>query len=244
MPIRHFPWFPPRSRVRENSSLLPAPAADDVSGSQAGLETDAMPLVPIVVERSGREERAFDIFSRLLKDRIIFMQGVVDDDSANLIVAQLLFLQFDDPKADIHLYINSPGGSVTAGMAIYDTMHYVTCDVATYCIGMAASMGATLLAAGTKGKRNALPHAEVMIHQVLGGARGPATDMLIRSKQLLKTKKVMNEILAKHTGQPLERIEKDTDRDNFMSAYEAREYGLVDHVLERLPAALQPRPSS
>jgi ATP-dependent Clp protease protease subunit len=204
-----------------------------------------MPQVPYVIERSGREERAFDIYSRLLKDRIIFLQGVVDDDSANLIVAQLLFLQFEDPKSDIHLYINSPGGSVTAGMAIYDTMYYVTCDVATYCIGLAASMGATLLAAGTKGKRNALPHAEVMIHQVLGGARGAATDMLIRTKQLLRTKKTMNEILAKHTGQPLERVERDTDRDNFMSAKEAQEYGLVDHVLERLPASqLPPRPTA
>ncbi len=194
-----------------------------------------MPMIPYVVEGSGREERVFDIYSRLLKDRIIFLQGVVDDDSANLIVAQILFLQFDDPKADIHLYINSPGGSVTAGMAIYDTMHYVTCDVATYCIGMAASMGATLLAAGTKGKRFALPHAEVMIHQVLGGARGPATDMLIRTKNLLRTKRTMNELLAKHTGQPLEKIEKDTDRDNFLTAKEAMEYGLVDQVLERLP---------
>ena len=191
--------------------------------------------IPIVVERSGREERAYDIYSRLLKDRIIFLQGEIDDDSANLIVAQLLFLQFDDPKADIHLYINSPGGSVTAGMGIYDTMHYVTCDVATYCIGMAASMAATLLAAGTKGKRNALPHAEVMIHQVLGGARGPATDIQIRTNHLLRTKKLTNEILAQLTGQPLERIERDTDRDNFMSAREAQEYGLVDHVLERLP---------
>src|SRR5438477_2057550 len=143
-----------------------------------------MSPIPIVVERSGREERAYDIYSRLLKDRIIFLQGEIDDYSANLIVAQMLFLQFDDPKADIHLYINSPGGSVTAGMAIYDTMHYITCDVATYCIGMAASMAATLLAAGAKGKRNALPHAEVMIHQVLGGARGTATDMLIRTKNL------------------------------------------------------------
>jgi ATP-dependent Clp protease protease subunit len=199
-----------------------------------------MPQVPYVVERSGREERVFDIYSRLLKDRIIFMQGVVDDDSANLIVAQMLYLQFEDPKADIHLYINSPGGSVTAGMAIYDTMHYIACDVATYCIGMAASMGATLLAAGTKGKRNALPHAEVMIHQVLGGARGAATDMLIRTQQLLRTKKVMNELLAKHTGQPLERVEKDTDRDNFMSALQAKEYGIVDHVLERLPPEHMP----
>jgi len=204
-----------------------------------------MPLTPIVVEKSGREERAYDIWSRLLKDRIIFLQGVVDDDSANLIVAQLLFLQFEDPKADIHLYINSPGGSVTAGMAIYDTMHFVTCDVATYCIGLAASMGAVILAAGTKGKRNALPHSEVMIHQVLGGARGSATDMLIRTKNLLRTKKQLNDILAKHTGQPLDRVEKDTDRDNFMTAKEAQEYGLVDHVLERLPVGQVPvRPAS
>src|SRR3954470_7477812 len=204
-----------------------------------------MPLVPYVVEKSGREERAFDIYSRLLKDRIIFLQGTVDDDSASLVVAQMLFLQFDDPKADIHLYINSPGGSVTAGMAIYDTMYYITCDVATYCIGMAASMGATLLAAGSKGKRNALPHAEVMIHQVLGGARGTATDMLIRTKNLLRIKKIMNEILARHTGQPLERVEKDTDRDNFMTAKEAQEYGLVDNVLVRLPVGQVPvRPAS
>jgi ATP-dependent Clp protease protease subunit len=203
-----------------------------------------MPLVPIVVERSGREERAFDIYSRLLKDRIIFLQGQVDDDSASLVVAQMLFLQFDDPKADIHLYINSPGGSVTAGMAIYDTMHYITCDVATYCIGSAASMGAVLLAAGTKGKRNALPHAEVMIHQVLGGARGSATDMMIRTKNLLRWKKILNEILLRHTGQTLDRIEKDTDRDNFMTAKEAQEFGLVDHVLERLPVAqMPPRPA-
>ena len=194
-----------------------------------------MSPIPIVVERSGREERAYDIYSRLLKDRIIFLQGEIDDYSANVIVAQLLFLQFDDPKSDIHLYINSPGGSVTAGMSIYDTMHYVTCDVATYCIGMAASMAATLLAAGTKGKRNALPHSEVMIHQVLGGARGPATDIQIRTTHLLRTKRNMNEILHRLTGQPLARIEKDTDRDNFMTAQEAREYGLVDHVLERLP---------
>jgi ATP-dependent Clp protease protease subunit len=199
-----------------------------------------MPLVPYVVERSGREERVFDIYSRLLKDRIIFLQGEVDDDSANLIVAQMLFLQFDDPKADIHLYINSPGGSVTAGMSVYDTMHYVTCDVATYCIGMAASMAATLLAAGTRGKRNILPHAEVMIHQVLGGARGPATEIAIRTGHLLRTKKTMNEILARLTGPPLERIERDTDRDNFLTAKEAQEYGLVDHILERLPPSQVP----
>ena len=194
-----------------------------------------MPLVPYVVERSGREERVFDIYSRLLKDRIIFLQGVVDDDSANVIVAQLLYLQFEDSKADIHLYINSPGGSVTAGMSVFDTMRYVTCDVATYCIGMAASMAATLLAAGTKGKRNILPHAEVMIHQVLGGARGAATDIEIRTRHLLRTKKIMNEILCRLTGQPLERVEKDTDRDNFLNAREAKEYGLVDNILERMP---------
>jgi len=202
-----------------------------------------MPLVPIVVESRGREERAYDIYSRLLRDRIIFLQGEIDDDSANLVVAQMLFLQFDDPKADIHLYINSPGGSVTAGMSIFDTMRYVTCDVATYCLGIAASMAATLLAAGTKGKRNALPHSEVMIHQVLGGARGPATDIEIRTRHLLRTKKMMNEILHKLTGQPLERVEKDTDRDNFMTAKEALEYGLVDHVLERLtPGQVPQRP--
>jgi ATP-dependent Clp protease protease subunit len=194
-----------------------------------------MALIPIVVEGNGREERAYDIYSRLLKDRIIFLQGEVDDDSANVIVAQLLFLQFDDPKADIHMYINSPGGSVTAGMGIFDTMRYITCDVSTYCIGIAASMAATLLAAGTKGKRFALPHSEVMIHQVLGGARGPATDIAIRTAHLIRTKKQMNEILHKLTGQPLERVERDTDRDNFMTAREAQEYGLVDHVLERIP---------
>src|SRR5438270_6107750 len=164
--------------------------------------------IPIVVERSGREERAYDIYSRLLKDRIIFLQGEVDDDSANLIVAQLLFLQFEDPKADIQLYINSPGGSVTAGMSVYDTMNYITCDVSTYCIGIAASMAATLLAAGTKGKRNILPHAEVMIHQVLGGFRGASTDIEIRTKHLLRTKRTMNKILAELTGQPIQRIER------------------------------------
>ena len=193
-----------------------------------------MPLVPYMVERSGRDPQVFDIYSRLLKDRIIFLQGEIDDYSANLVVAQMLFLQFDDPKADIHLYINSPGGSVTAGMGVFDTMRYITCDVATYCIGMAASMGATLLAAGTKGKRNALPHAEVMIHQVLGGARGPATDIEIRTKHLLRTKKKMNELLQQLTGQPFEKVERDTDRDNFMSAQEAKEYGLIDNVLERM----------
>src|SRR5262245_3785229 len=201
-----------------------------------------MTLVPIVVERSGREERAYDIYSRLLKDRIIFLQGVVDDNSANLIVAQMLFLQFDDPKADIHLYINSPGGSVTAGLSIYDTMQYVTCDVATYCIGQYASMGAVLLSAGTRGKRNALPHSRVMIHQPLAGTEGTTTEILIHAKEFIRLKKDLNDILLKHTGQTLERIEQDTDRDKFMSAAEAKEYGVVDHVLERLPPSqVQPR---
>jgi ATP-dependent Clp protease protease subunit len=194
-----------------------------------------MPLVPYVVERSGREERVFDIYSRLLKDRIIFLQGVIDDASANLIVAQMLFLQFDDPKGDIHLYINSPGGSVTAGMSIYDTMQYVTCDVATYCIGQAASMGAVLLTAGAKGKRNALPHARVMIHQPLAGTEGTTTEILIHAKEFIRLKKELNEILQRHTGQTLDRIEKDTDRDKFMSAKEATEFGIVDNVMERLP---------
>jgi ATP-dependent Clp protease protease subunit len=205
----------------------------------------AMPLVPYVVERSGREERVFDIYSRLLKDRIIFLQGTVDDNSANLIVAQMLFLQFEDPKADIHLYINSPGGSVTAGLSIYDTMQYVTCDIATYCIGQAASMGAVLLTAGAKGKRNALPHARVMIHQPMAGTEGTTTEILIHAKEFLRLKKDLNDILLKHTGQTLERVEKDTDRDKFMSAAEALEYGIVDNVLTRLPASqLQPKTPS
>lgn len=203
-----------------------------------------MTLVPYVVERSGREERVFDIYSRLLKDRIIFLQGVVDDNSANLIVAQMLFLQFDDPKADIHLYINSPGGSVTAGLSIYDTMQYVTCDVATYCIGQAASMGAVLLCAGSRGKRNVLPHSRVMIHQPLAGTEGTTTEILIHVEEFRRLKKDLNDILLKHTGQTLERIEKDTDRDKFMSAKEAQEYGIVDHVLERLPpGAIPPKPA-
>jgi ATP-dependent Clp protease protease subunit len=206
-------------------------------------ETQAMPLVPYVVERSGREERVFDIYSRLLKDRIIFLQGAIDDASANLIVAQMLFLQFDDAKADIHLYINSPGGSVTAGLSIYDTMQYVTCDVATYCIGQCASMGAVLLTAGSKGKRNALPHARVMIHQPLAGTEGTTTEILLHLKEFQRLKKDLNDILLKHTGQTLERIEKDTDRDKFMSPMEAMEYGIVDNVLERLPMAHTPRPT-
>jgi len=204
-----------------------------------------MPLVPYVVERSGREERVFDIYSRLLKDRVIFLQGVVDDNSANLIVAQMMYLQFEDPKADIHMYINSPGGSVTAGLSIYDTMQHVSCDVATYCIGQAASMGAVLLTAGAKDKRNALPHARVMIHQPLAGTEGTTTEILIHAKEFIRLKKDLNEILLKHTGQTLERIEQDTDRDKFMSAQEAVEYGIVDHVLDRLPVSqVQPRSES
>ncbi len=204
-----------------------------------------MPLVPIVVESRGREERAYDIYSRLLKDRIIFLQGVVNDEMANLIVAQMLYLQFEDPKRDISLYINSPGGSVTAGMAIYDTMQFVTCDVATYCMGQAASMGAMLLCAGTKGKRYALPHARVMIHQPLAGTEGTAEEILIHAKEFLRTKDMLNRLMAKHTGQPLEMILKGTDRDNFMSATEARDFGLVDKVLERMPSeAFANRPPS
>lgn len=194
-----------------------------------------MPQIPFVLERRGEQERVLDLYSRLLEDRIVFMLGEVDDDSANLVIAQMLYLHKIDNKSDIHLYINSPGGSVTAGMAMFDVMRYISCDVATYCIGLAASMGSTLLAAGTKGKRYALPHAEVMIHQVLGGARGPATDIEIRTRHLLRTKNEMNKLLAKLTGQPLERVEKDTDRDNFMTAQEAKDYGLIDHVIERMP---------
>jgi ATP-dependent Clp protease protease subunit len=204
-----------------------------------------VPLVPIVVESRGREERAYDIYSRLLKDRIIFLQGTVYDEMANLIVAQMLFLQFDDPKRDISLYINSPGGSVTAGMAIYDTMQFVTCDVATYCMGQAASMGAMLLTAGTKGKRYCLPNARVMIHQPLAGSEGTAEEILIHAKEFLRTKDSLNRLLAKHSGQSLEVIQRGTDRDNFMSAQEAREFGLVDRVLERMPVeALINRPPS
>src|SRR5436305_1084177 len=201
-----------------------------------------MPLVPYVVERNGREERVYDIYSRLLKDRIVFLQGQVDDHSANLIVAQLLYLQFEDPKADIHLYINSPGGSVTAGMSIYDTMQYLTCPVATYCIGQAASMGAVLLTAGARGKRHALPHARVMIHQPLAGTEGTTTDILLHLKEFQRLKRDLNEILVKHTGRTLEEIERDTDRDKFMSPGEAKEYGLVDVVLERLPSGMGAKP--
>jgi ATP-dependent Clp protease, protease subunit len=193
-------------------------------------------LVPYVIEKSGREERAMDIYSRLLKDRIVILGSQINDVVANSIVAQLLFLQFEDSKADIHLYINSPGGSITAGLAIYDTMQYITCDVATYCVGQAASMGAILLTAGAPGKRNALPNARIMIHQPLAGMEGTAADLAIHAKEVLRIKQRMNEILIKHTGQSLERIHADTDRDNFMLSEEAKAYGLIDHILEKMPA--------
>jgi ATP-dependent Clp protease, protease subunit len=189
-------------------------------------------IIPIVIEKTGRGEQSYDIYSRLLVDRVVFLGTPVNDGIANAIIAQLLFLQMSDPKKDIHLYINSPGGSVSAGLAIYDTMQYVTCDVNTYCIGQAASMGAVLLAAGTKGKRYALPNADVMIHQVLGGAEGQASDVEIRVKYMLKLKQRLNQILSKHTGKSVEQVEKDCDRDNFMSADEAKAYGLVDHVVQ------------
>ena len=190
-----------------------------------------MSLVPYVIEQTSRGERSYDIYSRLLKDRIIFLGEEVNDVSASLIVAQLLFLESEDPGKDIHLYINSPGGSVTAGMAIYDTMQYIKCDVSTICIGMAASMGAFLLAGGAKGKRMALPNAEIMIHQPSGGAQGQATEIKIVAEHILRTKKKLNEILAANTGQPLETIELDTERDNYMSAEEAKAYGLIDNVI-------------
>jgi ATP-dependent Clp protease protease subunit len=191
-----------------------------------------MSLIPFVIEKSGREERAMDIYSRLLKDRIIFLGMQITDDVANSVVAQLLFLQSDDPKTDVHMYINSPGGSISAGLAIYDTMQFINCDVATYCVGQCASMGAVLLAAGTPGKRKALPNSRIMIHQPLAGMEGSAEDIIIHAKEFIKVKERLNRILIKHTGHPLEKIEKDTDRDRFMSAEEALEYGLIDHIIE------------
>jgi len=193
-----------------------------------------MTLIPYVIEKSGREERVFDIYSRLLKDRIIFLGSTVTDELANSVVAQLLFLQAEDRKASVHLYINSPGGSVTAGLAIYDTMQFISCDVATYCVGQCASMAAVLLAAGTAGKRNALPNSRILIHQPLAGMEGTAEEIMIHAKEFAKIKERLNRILIKHTGHPLEKIEKDTDRDRFMSAEEARDYGLLDHVIEHV----------
>jgi ATP-dependent Clp protease protease subunit len=191
-----------------------------------------MTLIPIVVEQTGRVERAYDIYSRLLKDRIIFIGTPIDDNVSNVVVAQILFLQTEDPDKDINVYINSPGGSVTAGLAIYDTLQFVKCDITTYCLGQAASMGALLLAAGTKGKRFALPHARIMIHQPWGGVQGAASDIHIQAKEILRLKDEINKILAFHTGKPLEKIVQDTDRDYFMSAEEAKSYGLVDKVVE------------
>lgn len=192
-----------------------------------------MSLVPYVVEQTSRGERNYDIYSRLLKDRIIFLGEEVNETTASLVIAQLLFLESEDPGKDIHLYINSPGGSVTAGMAIYDTMQYIKCDVSTTCIGLAASMGAFLLAGGAKGKRYALPNSEIMIHQPSGGSQGMASDMKIVADQILKTKKRLNELLAQNTGKPIEQIEKDTDRDNYMTAQEALAYGIIDSVVEK-----------
>ncbi|SDF19652.1 ATP-dependent Clp endopeptidase proteolytic subunit ClpP [Sporolituus thermophilus] len=192
-----------------------------------------MTFVPIVVEQSNRGERAYDIYSRLLKDRIVFIGGPIDDHLANLVIAQLLFLESEDPDKDIHLYINSPGGVVTAGLAIYDTMQYIKPDVSTICLGSAASMAAVLLAAGAPGKRYALPYARVMIHQPLGGAQGQATDIQIQAREILRLREILNDILARHTGKPLERIQHDTERDYFMSSEEAKEYGIIDAVVVR-----------
>jgi ATP-dependent Clp protease protease subunit len=189
-----------------------------------------MNLIPMVIEQTSHGERSYDIYSRLLKDRIIFIGGPIDDDLANIVIAQMLFLEGDDPDKDINLYINSPGGSVSAGLAIYDTMQYIKCEVSTICVGLAASMGAFLLAAGAKGKRKALPNAEIMIHQVSGGAQGQATDINIQAEQILKIKKRLNQILSARTGQSVERVTQDTERDNYMSAEEARAYGLIDEV--------------
>jgi ATP-dependent Clp protease protease subunit len=197
-------------------------------------------MIPTVIESSGRGERAFDIYSRLLRERIVFLGQQVDDEIGNLVVAQLLFLEAEDPEKDIYLYINSPGGSVSAGMGIFDTMNQIRPDVCTICLGLAASMGAFLLSAGMKGKRMSLPNSRIMIHQPLGGAQGQATDIEIQAKEILYLKKQLNEHLARHTGQPLERIEEDTERDFFMSAEEARDYGLIDLVITRRPSATNP----
>jgi ATP-dependent Clp protease protease subunit len=204
----------------------------------------AQNVVPMVIEQTGRGERAYDIFSRLLKERIIFIGTPMDDEIANLIIAQMLFLAAEDSEKDINMYINSPGGVVTAGLAIYDTMQFLKSPISTICIGQAASMAATLLAAGTKGKRYALPNARIMIHQPLGGAQGQATDIEIQTKEILRMKKLLNEILAKHTGQPLAKIEKDTDRDFYMSAQEAVEYGIVDEVIDVKKGIVKPSKSA
>ncbi len=198
-----------------------------------------MPLIPIVIEQDGRGERAFDIYSRLLKDRIVFLGVGIDDDVANLVIAQLLYLESEDPDKEIHFYINSPGGLVSAGLAIYDTMQYIKAPVSTYCMGQAASMAAILLAAGEKGKRYALPHARILIHQPMGGFSGQATDVEIQAREILRLKQELNEILARHTDQPIERIERDTDRDYYMSGEQAHEYGLIDAVIQKRPTAMK-----
>jgi len=209
----------------------------DRDNEKRALAMHGLNLVPMVVEQSSRGERAYDIYSRLLKERVIFLVGPVEDMSANLVVAQLLFLESENPDKDIHLYINSPGGSVSAGLSIYDTMQFVKPDVSTMCIGQAASMGALLLAGGTKGKRYSLPHARIMIHQPLGGFQGQATDIDIHAKEILRVRDRLNEILVKHTGQPMERIQSDTDRDRFMSSDEAVKYGLIDSVMTNRESA-------
>jgi ATP-dependent Clp protease protease subunit len=201
------------------------------------MDIQGLGMVPMVIEQSGRGERAYDIYSRLLKERVVFLVGPVNDQSANLIVAQLLFLESENPDKDISFYINSPGGSVSAGMAIFDTMNFIKPDVSTLCVGMAASMGAFLLAAGAKGKRFALPNSKVMIHQPLGGTQGQATEIEIHAREILKTREQLNKILADRTGQPLEKIERDTERDYYLSAAESAEYGLIDRVIERRPTA-------
>lgn len=201
-----------------------------------------MNSVPFVVERSGQEERVLDVYSCLLKQRIVFLQGQINDESAESIVAQLLYLHFEDPKADIHMYINSPGGVISSGLSIYDTMQYVSCDVATYCLGQCCSMGAVLLPAGAKGKRFSLPHSRIMIHQPMSGARGTTSDILLSVNELRRVKKQMNEILLKHTGQTLDKIEADTDRDNWMTAPMALEYGIIDHIIDKIPESHVKRP--
>jgi ATP-dependent Clp protease protease subunit len=198
-----------------------------------------MPLIPIVIEQDGRGERAFDIYSRLLRDRIVFLGVAIDDNVANLVVAQLLYLESEDPDKEIHFYINSPGGLVSAGLAIYDTMQYIKSPVSTYCMGQAASMAAILLAAGQKGKRYALPHARILIHQPMGGFSGQATDVEIQAREILRLKQELNEILTRHTNQPIERIERDTDRDYYMSGEQANEYGLIDAVIQKRPTAIK-----
>ncbi len=211
--------------------MVPQPLSYEKNFSMSALETQALGMVPMVIETSGRGERAYDIYSRLLRERIVFLVGPVNDHSANLVVAQLLFLESENPDKDISLYINSPGGSVSAGMSIFDTMNFIKPHVSTLCIGLAASMGAFLLAAGEKGKRFSLPNSKIMIHQPLGGMQGQATDIEIHAREILKTREQMNRITAERTGQPLEKVEKDTERDYFMSAEEAKSYGIVDQVV-------------